>query len=56
MAPTEMRSIAYAALGSLARLGVPDLKSRLEPLLGPEAPPGARAAAQGALETRPACR
>ena len=56
MAPTEMRSIAYSALGSLVRLGVPDLKSRLEPLLAAEAPSGARAAAQAALETRPSCR
>jgi len=56
LASNELRSVAYAALGALARLGVPDLKSRLESLLSPEAPAGARAAAQGALETRPACR
>jgi HEAT repeat protein len=56
LATNEARAIGLAALGSLANLGVPDLRQRLAPLLSKQAPRGSRDAAEGALRSRPGCK
>lgn len=56
-ASPEQRSIAYGALGALGDLAPGDLGSRLGPLLGKDAPRGARAAAEAAVRNpAPHCR
>jgi hypothetical protein len=49
-ASPEERGVAFAALGSLRDLAPKDLTSRLSPLLGKDAPRGARAAARAAVD------
>lgn len=49
-ASPDERGVAYAALGSLRDIKPRDLASRLSPLLGKDAPRGARAAARAAVE------
>jgi hypothetical protein len=51
----DLREIAPVALGALARIHPPDLKSRLTPLLAAGAPPLARRAAQSALVSPSEC-
>jgi hypothetical protein len=48
-ASPDERGVAFAALGALRDLAPKDLESRLSPLLGKDAPRGARAAAQAAV-------
>jgi HEAT repeat protein len=56
-AAPEQRNIAYGALGALGDLAPRDLASRLGPLLGKDAPRGARAAAEAAVRNpAPRCR
>jgi len=52
----EELPIAQGALQGLAALGPADLRQRLAPLLGPNAPPHVRDAAQRALGTHGGCR
>jgi hypothetical protein len=53
----EERGLAYASLGALRELAPADLKARISPLLSRNAPRGARAAADAALNERtPRCR
>ena len=56
LATNEARAIGLAALGSLANLGVPDLRQRIAPLLSKDAPRGSRDAAEGALRARSGCK
>lgn len=48
--------VARAALDALVALGPPDLKTRLAPLLAPEAVRDVRSAAERALAAPPSCR
>jgi hypothetical protein len=48
-ASPDERSVAFAALGALRDLAPKDLASRLSPLLGKDAPRGARSAAEAAV-------
>jgi hypothetical protein len=56
LATNEARAIGLAALGSLANLGLPDLRQRLAPLLSKDAPRGSRDAAEGALRAPSGCK
>jgi HEAT repeat protein len=57
MLEPDKRSVAFAALRALGRLGSADLAERLEPILDPRrAPVAAVQAAREALASTPACR
>ncbi len=51
----ELQSIGSAAIVALGRIHPPDLQKRLAPLMSPNAPRGARFAAQAALQNRGVC-